>query len=195
MSYILIPFALAFLAILAGFSAYRSIQRGNARYYALEREHILRRAGFTLLASMALFVATVGILFWQQQRLLAPSDDEIAAEGTPEATVVTDLSALDTLPPTASPVPTIDPAIPTLTPTPFLRKGIIGETGGSGAYLRDRPTTGAEEVQILDDGEIVILLDSEEPVQANGYTWLKVRTNIGGQEGWVADIFLTVSER
>ena len=71
---------------------------------------------------------------------------------------------------------------------------MIEGTGGSGAYLRDAPGTNSNTIEILDDGAIVTLVDSEEPVDANGFIWVKVRT-IAGDEGWVADLYLAVSDR
>jgi hypothetical protein len=66
---------------------------------------------------------------------------------------------------------------------------MIDNTGGSGVNLRERPGTAGRELEVLRDGNTVVLLD-DEPQQANGYTWIKVRTPLG-VEGWVADIFLT----
>ncbi len=62
MSGIFIPLALAFAGFVAAIAAYRDIQRGSARFYTLERESVLRRAGFILMGSALLFSAAIGLL-------------------------------------------------------------------------------------------------------------------------------------
>jgi hypothetical protein len=194
MNTLIIPLGLTVAALVAAFAAYRGIRRGSARFYSLERESILRRAGFTLAASVFLFLAAIVLLLYNQQQSAETVTvvDAITAEPgvpTPTAPIL-----LEAVPPTFTPTPTPDPNAPQPTPTPFIRRGVIEGTGGSGAYLRDNPGTNTETVEILDDGAIVTLVDGEDPIDANGYLWIKVRT-IGGVEGWVADLFLTVSER
>lgn len=195
MSSLLIPLALTVAALVAAATAYRGIRRGSARFYSLEREAILRRAGFTLAASVFLFLATIALLIYNQQQLTTvdgeTATEAVVEDGEPTATPTV---LFESVPPTFTPTPTPDPNAPQPTPTPFVRRGVIEGTGGSGAYLREGPGTNTETVEILDDGAIVTLLDGENPTEANGYTWIKVRT-IAGAEGWVANLFLTVSDR
>ena len=207
MTGITLPIILAALGVVAALTAHRGIRRGAARFYQLERDAILRRASFTLLAAICLFMGSVGLLAYNHQQLVA-AETEPSAEAAPaiieQPTVasqqvappvtVIEEGSVDSVAPTFEPPPTEDPNQPTPVPTPLVRRAIIEGTGGSGAYLRERPGTDAADLVVLNEFDQVILLDNEEPVEANGYTWLEVRTP-AGVEGWIADIFLTVSER
>lgn len=193
MSSLTIPLALALLALFIAINAYRGIRRGSTRFYALEREIMLRRASFTLLASVFLFVAAIALLIYNYQNLPAASGP--AMPDTPDSLpTATPTLFVEIFPPTPTPTSTPDPNVPTPTPTPIVRRGIIENTGGSGAYLRATPGTNGETLLILDDGTFVTLMDDEAPLEANGYNWVKVRT-ASGEIGWVADIFLTVRDR
>lgn len=205
MSTITIPIIFAGLALIAGLTAFRGIRRGMSRFYALERETMLRRANSALLGSLLLFCISVGWLTYiQRETILA---QEAAAEAEAQATPTAQLvlqpvndgteTDVEKFPPTPSPSeapPTIDPNIPTPTPTPFLRRGVIVDTGGSGAYLREAPTLSSEDLLILAENEIVIIDDDFDPVDAEGVKWVRVRT-IAGDEGWVADWFLEARDR
>ncbi len=203
MSGTLIPILLAIGGCITAFMAYKGIQRGGARFFQLERDGMLRRASFTQLASLVLFVASIGLLLYQQNQLRAEleQDQEALAENSAENIAIADATLaapeviIDSQPPTIviEPDPTDDPDQPTPTPTPELRRAEISNTGASGAYLRGSASTSGEELQILDEGSLVTLVD-EDVVDADGYKWVKVRT-LGGDEGWVAEIYLTPFER
>lgn len=213
-----IPIVLAGLGLIVGFMAQRSIRQGAARFYALERDALLRRAGFLVLGSIALFSSAVGLLSYNVSILTAPptEEDAIAAAETvaaapiiidpntgnvPLVTVApvvaelppleSDVAQLQNMPPTPTALPTEDPNLPTPVPTPVIRRGFIEGTAGSGAYLRESPSTNAEELEILDDGDVVVLIDGVDTFESNGYTWINVRTD-AGVEGWVVDLFLDV---
>lgn len=194
MSSLLVPLGLAVAALLAAMAAYRGIRRGSARFYSLERESILRRAGFTLIAAVFLFLAAIALLIYNQQQITTALEtpEEVTAE--PGEPTLTPTVFVENVPPTFTPTPTLDPNAPQPTPTPFIRRGVIEGTGGSGAYLRDAAGTNSNTIEILDDGAIVTLVDGEDPVDADGFVWVKVRT-IAGDEGWVADLYLAVSDR
>jgi hypothetical protein len=196
MSELLIPIGLTVAALFAAMAAYRGIRRGSARFYSLERESILRRAGFTLFAAVFLFLAAIALLVYNQQQLTTVVEEPAAAtveDGEPTFTPTPGV-LLESVPPTNTPTATPDPNAPQPTPTPFIRRGIIEGTGGSGAYLRDGAGVNTNTIEVLDDGAILTLIDSEPPVEADGFTWLKVRT-IAGDEGWVADLYLAISAR
>jgi hypothetical protein len=184
---ITLPIAMAVIALVMALSAYRGIRRGGARFYTLEREAILRRASFSLIASVVLFVASVGVLVYERQQATAGEaevvENGVVATMTPEA-------ALETFPPTETPEPTADPDVPTATPTSMICRGIVQGTSGSGLTLRETP--GGAEVVVLPEGEFVILMDSE-PVVQDEITWRQVRT-VAQREGWVAENFLTISD-
>lgn len=188
MTDLILPLILTFIGLLIALSAYSGIRRGGVRFYTLEREAMLRRAGFTLLASVFFFLGAVGLLIYHQQQLVL---EQAIESGEVLENVPTTAPTLAIFPPTAAPTATPDLSVPTPTNTPVLRRGVVEGTGGSGAYLRETP--GGLELEILPDGDIVTLLD-EPPQQANGFTWVKVRTVIGS-EGWVAADFLIVRDR
>jgi hypothetical protein len=189
MTDITIPAILTIAAIITSLAAYRGIRRGGARFYTLERESMLRRAGFTLLGSMALFLVAIGVLIYGRQQLVSTG---VAGNGDNEPVVATLTSepVLETQPPTPSPTATADPNIPTPTVTPVICRAIVDGTAGSGLTLRDAP--GGEDMTILTDGTILTLLE-EEPVEANGFVWRGVRT-IAREEGWVVEDFLKIGD-
>ncbi len=193
MSDLIIPILLALVAVIISINAYRGIRRGGARFYSMERETALRRASFTLLAGVFLFIVAIALLVYTYQSALPaaepPADGLLSGDPTATPTLFVEI-----FPPTATATATPDPNQPTPTPTPIIRRGVIEGTGGSGAYLRAGPGVGSETLLILDDGAFVTLLDNEPPIDLDGYTWIKVRT-AGGEEGWIADLFLTVRDR
>ncbi len=187
MTGITIPIILAIAAVIAALSAYRGIRRGAARFYTLERESMLRRASFTLLGSMLLFIAAIALLVYGQQQLSA---GDAADESGPIAVTATPEPGLQTQPPTPSPTATTDPAIPTATPTAIICRAIVDGTAGSGLTLREAP--GGADLAILPDGSILTLLD-DAPQEANGFIWRSVRT-VAREEGWVVEDFLKIGE-
>lgn len=189
MSGLTIPIILTVIALIAAFAAYRGIRRGGARFYTLERESMLRRAGFTLLGSVFLFLAAIALLVYNQQQFVSAGDVSESGEGAVAVTATAE-PVLNAQPPTPSPTATIDPNIPTPTVTPIICRAIVDGTAGSGLKLRDGP--GGEEMAILPDGTILTLLE-EEPVEANDFIWRNVRT-IAREEGWVVEEFLKMGD-
>jgi hypothetical protein len=182
-----IPIILAVAGLLIALTAYRGIRRGGARFYTLEREAMLKRAGYTLLGSTALLLLAIGLLVSAVRQQAGPADGDLEAAGTPTATTE---SILETSPPTATPTLTPDPNVPTPTVTPVICRAVVDGTAGSGLVLRDTPA-GAELV-ILPDGTILTLLP-DAPTDANGFTWRKVRT-VAREEGWVVEEFLKMGD-
>jgi hypothetical protein len=190
MSGITLPIILTVIAVIAALIAYQGIRRGGARFYTLERESMLRRARFTLLGSLMLFLAAIALFIYSYGQITGDNgqtSDEIPLD---TATLEAD-ELLETQPPTPSPSPTIDPSLPTPTPTEIVCRAIVEGTSGSGLTLRDAP--GGAEVTILRDGSYLTLVVGEEPVEANGFDWIKVRT-VSLEEGWVAEEFLIMGE-
>jgi hypothetical protein len=187
MSGILLPAILTFLGLVAALITYRDIRRGGARFYTLEREAILRRASFTLIAAALLFVGAIGLLLVQRQQNM---DEMAVLSGEEPEGVPTPTATLSTLPPTATPTATPDPNLPTPTATPVICRAAVQGTGGSGLNLRDAP--GGAEIQVLQEEEIVTLITDEPPVQVGGTTWVQVRTTITRTDGWVALDFLLI---
>lgn len=186
MTGLFLPAVLTALGLITAVFTYRNIRRGGARFYTLEREAILRQASLTLLLSSLLFLGAIGLLIFQQQQA-APAvpgaDTPVEGEATPSPESV----QLDTFPPTAEPTATPDLTLPTPTATATICRGVVEGTAGNGLTLRDAP--GGADVTVLQDGSILTVFD-DPPQEANGFTWIRVRS-VFGDEGWVADQFVT----
>ncbi|MBF2053870.1 MAG: SH3 domain-containing protein [Candidatus Sericytochromatia bacterium] len=61
------------------------------------------------------------------------------------------------------------------------------QVSGTGVSLRGTPSTSGALLTTLSQTEVTVLSDS--PVNADGYSWTKVRTR-NGSEGWIASQFL-----
>lgn len=186
MSEFLLPAIFAVAGLIAALVTYRGIRRGGARYYTLEREALLRRASFTLLLSVLFFVVAVGVLVYRQNQIAAPgSPEEGNTENVAQATITPTLT-LEQFPPTA----TATPDAPAITPTAtqVICRAIVDGTSGNGLTLRSEPS--GDEITVLADGSVLIVLE-DEAVESGGFSWRKVRL-VGGEEGWVAEDFLTV---
>ena len=189
MSGYIIPAIIALAGLLLALAAYRGLRRGAARFYTLERESMLQRAGFLLLGSVVLFVGAIGLLIYSNQQLVAQESTAPTNSQDVESTATTE-QILQTQPPTSTPTPTPDPNVPTPTPTPILCRAIVDGTAGSGLTLREGP--GGPEITILPDGSILTLLE-DEPEEANGFIWRSVRT-VSRDEGWVVEEFLKMGD-
>ncbi len=179
--------ALTLLGLILAFFTYRAIRRGAARFYTLEREAILRRASFTLVFAVVLFLGAIGYLLWERQQTqvdLAVLAGE-TVEGVPTVT-----PTISDRPPTETPSPTPDPDRPSPTPTIPICRAVVRGTAGSGLNLRQEPN--GDEVETLPEEAILTLMD-EAPVENGGFTWIKVRT-VTLNEGWVALDFLFISD-
>jgi hypothetical protein len=185
-----LPLFLTALAFIAALITYRDIRRGGARFYTLEREAILRRASFSLMAAVLLFLGTVVLLVTRYQATV----DELAVQAGEEVEgVPTPTPTLSTIPPTQTPTATPDPDLPTATPTPIVCRAIVQGTGGSGLNLRSEP--GGAEVELLQEQDIVNLIAGATPVESGGTTWVQVRTAITRTEGWVSLDFLLIEDQ
>jgi hypothetical protein len=71
---------------------------------------------------------------------------------------------------------------------PPLQRLRVGNTGGSGANLRQEPSVQAERVELVPDGALVDLVDPGRDVA--GTIWREVRTD-SGATGWIAAEFLS----
>lgn len=187
---LVLPLLLTFLAIAAAVITYRDIRRGGARFYTLEREAILRRASFTLMAAVLLFLGTIFLLITQYQQ----TADELAVQAGEEVEGLPTLTpTLSTLPPTPTATATVDPDLPTATATSVVCRAVVQGTGGSGLNLRSEP--GGTELEVLQEQDIVNIVMDSTPVTAGGTTWVQIRTAITRTEGWVAIDFLLVEDQ
>lgn len=185
MSEIFVPIALTIVGIFTAFLAYRGIRRGGARFYTLEREAILRRAGLTLIGSTILFTIASGLFIYEQQLDIA---QEATGAASGEVTLPQETPTLGLqMPNTETPTVTPDLTIPTATATALICRAQVINTA-FGLYMRDVP--GGSEVDLLAEGDLVTLLE-DAPVETNGFIWRRVRA-LGGQEGWVAQEFLEI---
>lgn len=188
MSGIFLPVVLAIIGLITAAATYRGIRRGGARFYTLEREAMLRRASFTLIGTVLLFLSSLGLLIMDREQILAPPAEPMTII---DGELVTPIPTpeIQQFPPTPTATPTVDPNQPTPTPTPVICRGSIENTGGSGLLLRAAP--GGAEVRVLPEGTLVTILE-DEPVLQGSFTWRRVRV-IGGEEGWVAQEYLTIA--
>ena len=202
-----LPIGLTILAIIVMIIAYTNMRQGGARVYTLEREAILRRAGLAMFLSTGLFVLTIAWLLYQQQlaaaalvgdeegepavsvpveaTALPAGDDAMMAEMTPTPSGTLQIPGLGV----ATLTPTIDPNVPTATPTPIVVRAFVVNTGGNGLTMRDVP--GGEQLLVLQEEEFVTVLEEEGTADVNGLIWVKIRTFLG-EEGWVARDFLEI---
>ncbi|MBP6016803.1 MAG: hypothetical protein KA586_08795 [Candidatus Promineofilum sp.] len=187
MTGLLLPILLFVGALAATFMTYRNIRRGGARFYTLEREIVLRRAMVTLVGAAVLYTATLGLLYFQRQQLIADlSPEEEGADGVNSPIVTTPTTMLEVFPP--SPEPTSSTPQPTVTVTTTVCRAVVEGSGGNGIYLRDAPQ--GVELVILPEGTLLTVLE-DAPVEAGDFIWRKVRA-VGGEEGWAAEDFLTI---
>ncbi len=214
MTSLILPIMLTIAGFIGMVYTYSSIRRGGARVYSLEREIILRRATSALSVSTLLFLGAIGLLVMQAQDDTAVPTAETLAEPaaidalpagqagdntavSPPDTVGTPAplpsGAGSNLPPltTQTPTPTIDPNLPTATPTPIIIRAFVTGTSGSGLSMRETPN--GELMEILPEETFVTLVDGEAPVTQGGFTWIKIRT-FTGDEGWAARQFLEYDE-
>lgn len=107
-----------------------------------------------------------------------PTSTSTATEAASATAVATQTSTPSpTGTPTLTPMPT-----ETLTATPVT--AVVNSTFG--VNLRAQPSTSAEVVTVLDDGNVVVLLDGQ--TEADGFIWQQVEFE--GQQGWLAVDFL-----
>lgn len=185
-----LPIILTAVGLILTFVTYRGIRRGGARFYTLEREALLRQATLTLFATALLFLGAIALLLMERQQLVAPEEAENGdvVEGEAAGTPAPDLNVL---PPLPTETPTPDASLPTATPTPTVCRGLVEGTFDNGLTLRETP--GGAEIDVLPEASLVTVLLEEGTQEANGLTWRRVRS-IFGDEGWVADQFLTLGQ-
>lgn len=209
---IIIPISLTVIAFIAILIAYSGIRQGGARVYSLEREALLRRASAAMFIGAGLFLLAIALLIFQGQQVQALIDDGGAEDGNVAVNEAPQANEVITTPPaegvtleesgavptnqipglsTVTLTPTLDPNLPTATPTPIIIRGFVTGTGGNGLYLRETP--GGAEITILGEEEFVTVRYEEGVTEQNGIRWVKVRTFLG-DEGWVAEDFLEIEE-
>ncbi|MFK7801457.1 MAG: hypothetical protein AB8G95_07500 [Anaerolineae bacterium] len=193
------------VALIIFLIAYNGIRQGGSRVYSLEREAVLRRASATMFVGAAFMLAVIGWLYYdnpppilqaepEETATVAqtttgadPAQGQAPAPATPEQGQ-TDFGQLPSIA-TVTLTPTLDPNLPTATPTPVIIRAFVKETGGNGLTLREAP--GGDEILILDENEFVTVLQNEGTQEQGGFTWVKIRTFLG-DEGWVAEFFLEI---
>ncbi len=90
-----------------------------------------------------------------------------------------------TFTPTPRPTPTPTPSpTPSPTPVPTLGPGGHARVDAQTLNVRQAPSTTAQRIGVLLQGEVVDILDG--PRSANGYRWWKIRSK-QGLVGWVAE--------
>ena len=108
------------------------------------------------------------------------------ATATPTSTATGTATATSTRTPTPTATSTL-----TETPTPTPPSGVVVQTGGLGANLRQAPGLRSAVVDFLLEGEVVAVLAGPQAVEG-GYWW-QVRT-AAGKVGWLlGDLLATVT--
>jgi uncharacterized protein YgiM (DUF1202 family) len=119
---------------------------------------------------------------------LPPTAVPATVAPTETATVTSVPTQLQPTP--TSPVPTATAtSLPTDTPTPAPLTATV--SSGVGIYLRSEPGTNSAELQYLEDGTTLFVLDAQQ--SAEDLLWQQVQTDTG-QVGWVAVDFITINE-
>jgi hypothetical protein len=93
--------------------------------------------------------------------------------------------------PGTTPDPTVLPSAAATTPPRPPARFKVGKTDGTGANLRERPSSDARAIAILLDGTTVEVVGDD--VQSGGLRWRNVRTTgstADGVTGWVAAQYL-----
>ena len=124
-----------------------------------------------------------------------PVTPTATATNTATATATMTPTATDTFTPTVTFTATLTPSItptrtliPTMTPTktkvmtPTPIYGIVSVRGDTGVLVRTTPSLESDVIRGIYNNAVLEILG--ETVFADGYTWIKVRTN-EGYDGWV----------
>jgi uncharacterized protein YgiM (DUF1202 family) len=171
----------------------------SSQAYGVGQVETRQKAQANLLAAVVFLVLALIflLLIFVGPRVMASFPDPTP---TPEpttipATAVPTVTSTATSIPTpmgttpTSPVPTATgTALPTETPTPSPQTATV--SSGVGIYLRSEPGTDSAELQYLEDGTILFVLDNQQT--AEDLLWQQVQTDTG-QVGWVAVDYITVN--
>jgi hypothetical protein len=141
-------------------------------------------AAFTVLALAVLMFALVSVL---RARV-----DQLGLVETPgftavEPTALPEPTELALSEPTATPEP-----LPTETPVPTVEFFQIGNTGGTGAFIRREPRANAPGIVALRDGLPVKVVGPDETV--NGRVWRNVEDR-NGNRGWTPRDYLVPTQQ
>ena len=102
---------------------------------------------------------------------------------TPTSTATFTATVTPSITPTRTLIPTMTPTrTKAVTPTPIY--GIVNVRGNTGVIVRMTPSLISDVICGLFNDDVLII--TGETVQADGYTWISVRTN-QGFDGWVTD--------
>jgi uncharacterized protein YgiM (DUF1202 family) len=183
--------------LLRGLSA-RSKMSSQA--YGVGQVEIRQKAQVNLLAAIVSFLLALLFLtlIFVGPRVMAslpdptPTPQPTAVPPTAAPTGTATVTSVPTpmQPTPTSPVPTATgTSQPTETPTPSPLTATV--SSGVGIYLRSEPGTDSTELQYLEDGTILFVLDAQQT--AEDLLWQQVQTDTG-QVGWVAVDFITVNE-
>ena len=172
----------------------------SSQAYGVGQVEARQKAQANLLAAMVSFVLALIFLalIFIGPRVMAslpdptPTPQPTAIPATAAPTETATVTSVPTLmqPTPTLPVPTATvTSQPTETPTPAPLTATV--SSGVGIYLRSEPGTDSAELQYLEDGTILFVLDAQQT--AEDLLWQQVQTDTG-QVGWVAVDFITVTE-
>jgi hypothetical protein len=102
---------------------------------------------------------------------------------TPTATEVIPPTATPYVAPTETPIPQpIDAQLGLSGPISVGARVVIVDTGGNGLNFRREPSTSAEKIRSLPDGNVYEVVGG--PQDNGGYTWWQLRDPADGTIGW-----------
>ncbi|HEX6386828.1 MAG TPA: SH3 domain-containing protein [Anaerolineae bacterium] len=205
---IVIPLLAGISIVLALFFTLRALQQRSelARAaYSVGRQEARQAMQVDVVRGIAAFLVGLILLgvFGLSPRpvesALPPTDVPSVTEpagATPETAAPTaTVEIVPTNTPTVEPSPTVPPATPTETPiptdTPAPEPRTATVSSGVGVWLRAAPGTNAEQLEWVQDGTVLTLLDGYET--ADDLEWQRVQTP-AGSAGWVAVPFIVYDE-
>lgn len=200
---IVLPILAGISIIAVFFFLFRAISartRASRQAYDVGQVEARQRAQANLLGAL---IALVFALFFLALVFIGPrvAASLPQATPTPQPTAIpptaapTEAATITPLPTAAqatatSPVPTASPTpLPTETSTPAPQTATV--SSGVGIYLRSEPGTESVELQYLEDGTVLFVLNGQQLV--DDLQWQQVQTDTG-QVGWVAADFITVNQ-
>jgi uncharacterized protein YgiM (DUF1202 family) len=145
---------------------------------------------FLALIFLALLVVGPRVIASLPEPTPTPQPTAVPATALPTETVTATPVPIEPQATPTSPVPTgTATPRPTETPTPAPLTATV--SSGVGIYLRSEPGTASAELQYLEDGAVLFVLEGQQT--AEDLLWQQVQTDTG-QVGWVAVDYITINE-
>jgi hypothetical protein len=185
----LILFLVGVLISFQYYTHYQSLIMLERDHIADQRQRAQTALGVLVAFSFAAVISLCGIVYPALTGFIPepiqPQDTDTSLPGN-NPTLSPDQTPVNPQPEQSPPVEPTEPPIPP-TPTQLLPMATIGNTGGVGANIRSTPGLGGTVIEVLEDGERVILLD--EIREVDGFSWQFIEMQ-DTREGWMVTQFL-----